>query len=323
MKKEQLLKNYKSMFLLRRMEEELVKYYYDNKVMSFVHFYVGQEAVAVGVCSELSLEDCAFGNHRSHGHYLAKGGDPRKMVSELLGKKNGCCAGKGGSMHMIDRTVNFKGSTPILGSVAPISAGHALGQNLKGEEAITVGFIGDGASEEGVVYESMNIAALFKLPWILVIENNHYSVNTKTSERRSPDHSMQTIAQGFGCVYIEANGNDFFDVNQKMQTAIEVIKTQQKPVVLECKVYRHMAHSAPICDDKVGYRKPDDNPENRQKNDSVKNMRQQMLDLYDFDENMLRFVENEVEVIVKDAIEFAVADEYPHKDEMNKDVYHV
>jgi len=319
MNKEQILQAYKKMFLIRRIEEDLVKHYFENKIMSFVHFYIGQEAVAVGVCENLNHEDNAFGNHRSHGHYLAKGGDPNRMVAELLGKVTGCCRGKGGSMHMIDRSVNFVGSTPILGSVAPISAGSALTQKLNNSENITVSFFGDGASEEGVVYETINFASLFKLPLLLVVENNLYSVMSKLKDRRSESHNLEKIVDGFGAKYYKADGNDFFDVYNKAKAAIENIKTNKQPSVLECITFRHMAHSAPICDDKIGYRDID-KMEDRQKHDSVKNLRTELLKEYSKTE--IESVENEINANIKSAIDFGVTSPYPPHEDLYKDVYH-
>lgn len=310
---------YKKMFLIRRMEEALIKYYFDNKVMSFVHFYVGQEAVAVGVCDNLKHEDNVLGNHRSHGHYLAKGGDPRAMTAELLGKVTGCCRGKGGSMHMIDKSVNFIGSTPILGSVAPISAGSALSQKILNSDNITVSFFGDGASEEGVVYETINFAALFKLPLLLVIENNLYSVMSKLGDRRSPKYDVSKIVDGLGASYFKADGNDYFDVYEKTKMAIDVIKNEGRPCVLECQVFRHMAHSAPITDDKIGYREID-TPENREKEDSVKKLRKYLLQYYSEDEILK--IEDEINIIVKDAVDFAVESPLPDKKELFTDVYY-
>ena len=172
---------YKKMTLIRIAEQEIAALYLREKIMSFIHFYVGQEAVAVGVCSALKPEDKVLGNHRSHGHYLAKGGDLKRMICELLGKEYGSSHGKGGSMHMIDRSVNFVGSTPILGSAVPLAAGTAFEQKYRKTDGVTAVFFGDGAFEEGGVYETLNLAALFKLPLILVVENNLFAVNWPNS----------------------------------------------------------------------------------------------------------------------------------------------
>jgi pyruvate dehydrogenase E1 component alpha subunit len=314
-----LLAAYKRMLLIRRMEEALIDYYFKNKVMSFVHFYVGQEAVAVGVCDALSPGDKVLGNHRSHGHYLAKGGDPGRMVAELLGRSTGCCGGNGGSMHMIDKSVNFIGSTPILGSVAPISAGSALTQKLKKSPHITASFFGDGASEEGVVYETLNFAALFKLPLLLVVENNLYSVMSKLHDRRSADHDLGKIARGFGMQYLRADGNDYLDVSRKAKSLVAGIKADQKPALLECITFRHMAHSAPICDDKIGYREID-TPENRTREDSVLKLEKIIVGLGG--EADLKSIQTEVEAVVSRAMEFGVESPYPEQSEIFKHVYH-
>ena len=319
MNAEDKLKAYERMYLLRKMEEELVEYYRLNKVMSFVHFYIGQEAVAVGVCDALQHEDRVFGNHRSHGHYLAKGGDPNKMVAECLGKATGCCRGKGGSMHMIDKSVNFIGSTPILGSVAPISAGSALQQKLTSSQSITVAFYGDGASEEGVVYETMNFSALFKLPLLLIVENNFYSVMSRLKDRRSENYNLQKIAEGFGLKYLRADGNDYLDVNEKAKAAVDSIKNHNQPVVLECITFRHMAHSAPIKDDAAGYREVD-TIDYRNREDSVFRMRSDLVS--HFSEDAIREVEQRVDGVVSDAIAFGANSPYPSQDELYKDVYH-
>lgn len=309
MLKDKLLQQYKTMSLIRNCEEILAQHFRDNRIMSFIHFYVGQEAVATGVCSELSHDDCVFGNHRSHGHYLAKGGCPKRMMAEILGKETGCCKGFGGSMHMIDKSVNFLGSTPILGSVAPIAAGSALKQKMKGEKHITCAFIGDGASEEGVVYETINLAALMDLPYLLVIENNLYSVMTKLEHRRSSRHYTRSIINGFGAHYIQCNGNSVHAVAESTKEALDYIKRYQMPVVLECMTYRHMAHSAPIFDDQVGYR-VEDTKEVRDKVDPICAVEQIWLD-NQWDIRELITVFKDTANIAKESLEFAINSPQP------------
>ncbi len=181
MSNEDLLEVYSDMFFLRTAEEKIAEYYFNNKIFSFVHFYIGQEAVAVGVSRHLSLEDRVFGNHRSHGHFLAKGGSLDRMYAEMLGRRTGCARGKGGSMHMLDKTVGFMGSTPILGSAVPIATGSAFQQKMMKEPGITVVYLGDGAAEEGIFYESLNFAALHNLPLVIVLEDNLYSIHSDNS----------------------------------------------------------------------------------------------------------------------------------------------
>jgi acetoin:2,6-dichlorophenolindophenol oxidoreductase subunit alpha len=306
---------YKKMFLIRATEEELVKLYLKNKIMSFVHFYIGQEAVAVGVCDALQKQDKALGNHRSHGHYLAKGGDLKKMISELLGKENGSSHGKGGSMHMIDKSVNFVGSTPILGSVVPLACGTAFEQKYNNKKDMTVAFLGDGAFEEGIVYETLNLAALFKLPLLLVVENNLFSTNSKLKDRRSDAHHVEKIVTGFGVAYAKADGNDYQDVLEKAKKLIADVRTGN-PAVLECKTYRHMAHSGPISEEE--YRE-EDVVEKRLEEDSVK-MRRAVLG-GGFSEKEILSAEDDIKKTVTDSIDFALNSPYPSKESLYTDLY--
>lgn len=317
--KTDLLEPYKSMLLIRIAEEEIAQYYLEHKVMSFVHFYVGQEAVAVGVCRALSKEDRVMGNHRSHGHYLAKGGDLKRMICELLGKEEGCCHGKGGSMHMTDMSVNFIGSTPILGSVVPLANGSAFEQKYSQKKTVTAVFFGDGAFEEGAVYETLNLAALFKLPLLLVVENNLYSVNSKIKDRRSDAHDAEKIVSGFGVKYVRADGNDFEDVFEKAKMFVVGMREGAGPAVLECHTYRHMAHSAPIFDDASGYRE-EDVLEKRLEKDSVKKVRKQLLQ-QGASEGGLAKVENDMRAYVRECIAYAVAARYPAKEKLYTDLY--
>lgn len=310
------LQAYKKMFLIRTAEQEIANLYLREKIMSFVHFYVGQEAVAVGVCDALETADKVLGNHRSHGHYLAKGGDLKRMICELLGKENGLARGKGGSMHMIDTSVNFVGTTPILGSVVPLSCGTAFEQKYHQTNGVTAAFFGDGAFEEGIVYETLNLAALFKLPLLLVVENNLFAVNSKISDRRSPEYDIEKIVTGFGVTYIRADGNDYEDVYMKAKELIETVRAG-KPAVLECVAYRHMAHSAPIFDE--GYRE-EDSVENRQEKDSVLKVRRSLLQS-GMTEEKVAVIEDEIKKTVADSIQFAIDSPYPAKETLYTDLY--
>lgn len=304
------------MLLIRTAEQELADFYLKNKIMSFVHFYVGQEAVAVGVCDALKKDDKVLGNHRSHGHYLAKGGDLKKMVCELLGKENGLARGKGGSMHMIDKSVNFVGTTPILGSVVPLSCGTAFEQKYNKKDGITVAFFGDGAFEEGIVYETLNLAAFFKLPLLLVVENNLFAVNSKLNDRRSPNYDIEKIVTGFGVKYVRADGNDYHDVFKKAKNLVEEVRTGA-PAVLECITYRHMAHSAPIFDE--GYR-GEDVLEKRHEEDPIKKIKQVLLKDGILEEELIK-IEDDTKKTVLESIKFAMDSKYPPKESLYTNLY--
>lgn len=305
------------MVLIRTAGQELVDFYLKNKIMSMVHFYIGQEAVAVGVCDALEKDDRALGNHRSHGHYLAKGGDLNRMICEIFGKENGCAKGMGGSMHMIDKSVGFVGSSPVLGSIAPIAAGAAFEQKYNKKNDVSVGFIGDGSSEEGVVYETMNLAALFRLPFLLVIENNLHAINTRIHERRDVNHNSEKIVTGLGLKYLKADGNDYQDVFKKAKTLVSSIRAGNGPAVLECVTYRHMAHSTPLFDE--GYRE-EDVLEKRQEKDSIKKMKQLLFE-NGISEEELDSIEKSSLATVRESIQFAVDSKYPSKENLYKNLY--
>ena len=305
-----LIDVFRQLVLLRVAEEELANLFLRKKIFSFIHFYVGQEAVAVGVSTALSSSDYALGNHRSHGHYLAKGGNLRQMFCEILGKVEGSSSGKGGSMHMIDRAKGFMGSSPILGSITSIAAGSAFVQKHNKLKNVTVAYIGDGASEEGGFYETLNLAALFKLPLMIVIENNLYSVNSKILDRRSPAYSSEKIVNGFGLAYSKADGNNVQDVYEKSRHLLRGVRNGQ-PAVLECEVFRHMAHSAPLFDDAQGYRDIDP-PNIRAKSDCITNLREQLV-MDGISEKKLDDIINEVRNLVLQEINYAMSSSYPEQ----------
>lgn len=314
-----LLEAYKGMLLVRIAEEELVKLYLEQKLFSMVHFYIGQEAVAVGVCNQLGPDDKVLSTHRSHGHYLAKGGNLRDMICELLGKANGVTRGKGGSMHLIDKSKNFIGSFSILGSTVPIAAGVAFEKKYNKKKGVVVGFMGDGASEEGIVYETYNLAALYNLPILFVIENNSWSVNSNIADRRSKRYDIKTITKGFGLSYLRADGNDYQDVSSKATILLKEVRAG-KPAILECFTYRHMAHSTPLMDDKNGHRR-EDTLKRRLERDSIKLMRKQLLS-GGTAEKTLQKIENGTRAEVLKAIKFAEASPYPAKKEIYTDIFY-
>lgn len=267
-----LLKAYRLMTRIRLAEQAIADDFLKNKIFSFLHLSIGQEAVAVGLALACQTEDRFFGNHRSHAHYLAKEGDLYRMFAEIYGKADDCCKGKGGSMHMLDRSAHFMGSTPILGSVVPIATGSAFQQKASGSPYVTVCFFGDGASEEGVVYESVNLAAVMKLPVIFVIENNLYAVSSDERVRRSPKYSAGNVYSGLGAGFFNTNGNSFTATYLTAKTARKYVQDFQAPAVIEARVFREMAHSGPIKDEN----RTVDIPEVRHAEDPIKNIREHL-----------------------------------------------
>jgi len=298
MDNKELLKGYREMLFIRRLEEKLVEHYLEKRIMSFVHFSIGMEGSAVSVCSNLGKDDQVFGGHRGHAIYLAKGGNPGEMVAEMLGKQSGCSKGFGGSMHLVDKRVNFMGTTPILGPAASIGCGAALAKKLKKENGIVVSFIGDGASEQSEFYSTLNFAALHDLPFLVVIENNLFSVNSPLSVRRSPRRSTKGIVESFGCKYFRADGNNFQDSNHIAKEAIRITRSGM-PTVLEMKVFREKAHSAPINEEKY---RVEDTKEKRDGQDPVKRLK---YHLEFFGEDLTK-IEEQVELEAAAAMEFGI-----------------
>ena len=246
---------YYSMLRIRRVEEALADRYAEQEMRCPMHLCIGQEAIAVGVCAALSGDDVMFSNHRAHGHYLAKGGNLNAMVAELYGRSTGCCGGRGGSMHLIDLEVGFMGATPIVGGTVPLAVGSAWAASLKDEKRVSVVFFGDGCFEEGVVHESLNFAALHKLPIIFVCENNGFSVYTRLAERQ-PDRPIYRLAEAYGIDAYTGDGNDVEEVLSIARTAVDSARQGKGPQFIELKAYRWREHCGPDFDDGLNYRSP-------------------------------------------------------------------
>jgi TPP-dependent pyruvate/acetoin dehydrogenase alpha subunit len=246
------------MLYIRLVEEEIARIYPEQEMRCPVHLSIGQEAIAAGTCAHLSPEDAVLSNHRSHGHYLAKGGSLKRMIAELYGRETGCCNGKSGSMHLVDLSQGFLGAVPIVGSCIPIATGVAFGTKLKKQDTITAVFFGDGTVEEGVFHESLNFASLKKLPIVFVCENNFFSVYSPLSVRQPPDREICSLAKSHGIMSFHGDGNDVLEVYRLMKKAIEIIRGGNGPVFLELKTYRWREHCGPYYDNNIGYRTEDE-----------------------------------------------------------------
>lgn len=239
---------------IRAVEETIAKKYSEGKMRCPTHLCTGQEAIAVGVCAALRNDDFVVSTHRSHGHYLAKGGDLKKMLAEIYGKATGCSGGKGGSMHLIDESVGFMGSTSIVGGTIPIGTGLGLSIKLNGTDQVSCVFFGDGATEEGVFYESLNFAVLKGLPLLYICENNFYSVYSPLHVRQPSGRNIFEMARCFGIESSKGDGNDVIDVYSIVSQSVDYIRTQGKPIFLEFTTYRWHEHCGPNFDNDIGYR---------------------------------------------------------------------
>ncbi len=233
---------------IRMIEEAIADRYAQQKMRCPVHLSIGQEAVAVGVSAHLKKTDYAVSGHRAHAHYLAKGGDLKKMVAEIYGKASGCCGGRGGSMHLVDLTVGFLGSTPIVGGSIPIGVGAALAAQMKREERLVAIFFGEGSTEEGVFAESLNFAALKKLPVLFVCENNLYSVYSPLEVRQPRERSIPLIAEAHGIFALQGDGNCLDKVSTLTEKAVDHIRKGRGPALLELATYRFREHCGPDLD---------------------------------------------------------------------------
>jgi TPP-dependent pyruvate/acetoin dehydrogenase alpha subunit len=245
---------YRSMLKIRRVEERIQALYPQGDMRCPTHFSIGQEAVAAGVCRNLRREDYVISAHRSHAHYIGKGGDLRAMFAELYGKVDGCASGKGGSMHLIDLSVNFLGCVPIVGSTIPIGVGASFGTMLQDRSAVTVVFFGDAATETGVFHESINFAAVHRLPVLFVCENNLYSVNTPLDVRQPPNRTIAEMVRGHGIRTSQHDGQLVETVDAAAAEIIAHNRDAGGPALLEFMTYRWLEHCGPLGDIHLGYR---------------------------------------------------------------------
>ena len=248
-----LLQLYQQMLRIRRSEEAIAERYQQQQMRCPTHLCIGEEAIAVGICAHLSVQDKVFSNHRGHGHYLAKGGDLPRMLAELYGFAEGCCGGRGGSMHLSDLSAGFIASTPIVGGTVPVACGYAWAEQFKKSGNLVVIFFGDGCFEEGVMHETLNFAVLKKLPLLFVCENNQYSVMTPLAERQ-PKREIYKIAAAHGMPAVSGDGNRVDEVFTLAQSAVNQIRAGQGPQFLELHTHRWPEHCGPNEDDELGYR---------------------------------------------------------------------
>ena len=253
-KKNNKIKLYYEMLRIREIEKTIAEKYNEWEMRCPVHLSIGQEAVAVGVCQNLKKNDEIVTAHRCHAHYLAKGGSLKSMISELYGKETGCAKGLGGSMHLIDLRAGVSAAVPIVGSTIPIGTGIAWANKIKKSGKIVAIFFGDGATEEGVFFESLDFAALHRLPVLFVCENNEYSVYSHISKRQSKKRNITSISESLGVKSLKLNGNSIEEVFLKSKDIINKMRKNSKPYLIELKTFRAVEHCGPNNDDNLNYR---------------------------------------------------------------------
>jgi pyruvate dehydrogenase E1 component alpha subunit len=306
---------YRGLWLIRRAEEKIAELYPQQEMRCPVHLCIGQEAIAVGVCDVLRPTDCVFSTHRSHGHYLAKGGNLAAMLGELYGREMGCSGGNGGSMHLIDLAVNFLGAAPILGATCALAVGAAFGWQMRGEDRVTVAFMGDAAVEEGVVYEAMNFAALHQVPVVLVCENNGLSTCSPLSARQPQGRALHELAGAIGLRTASGNGNDVIEVRRVAADAVQHARSGHGPVFLEFSTYRWREHCGPSYDFQLGYRQESE-LEVFRRNDPIELLRQQMVSAGAWDTAVVERDRAEIERQIERAVAEARSAPFPPIDRL-------
>jgi len=251
---DQLLDGWEMMLRIRRAEEAVARMVESGEAKCPCHLYIGQEAIAAGVSAALEREDSVWGGHRSHGHYLAKGGSLERMFAEILGRASGCSAGRGGSMHLAAAELGILGTVPIVAATVPLAVGAGMAYKLRGEQRVAVSFFGDGTLEEGHVHESMNLAALYRLPVIFVCENNLYSSHLHWTERRVSDNLDRT-GEFHSIPSSRVDGNDVVAVYEAAREAVERARAGGGPSFFECRTFRWRGHVGASYDLDVGVKR--------------------------------------------------------------------
>ncbi|MCO2562238.1 thiamine pyrophosphate-dependent dehydrogenase E1 component subunit alpha [Pseudomonas aeruginosa] len=314
---DQLLHAYRVMRTIRAFEERLHVEFATGEIPGFVHLYAGEEASAAGVMAHLRDDDCIASTHRGHGHCIAKGVDVHGMMAEIYGKKTGVCQGKGGSMHIADLEKGMPGANGIVGAGAPLAAGAALAAKLKGSDAVAVAFFGDGGSNEGAVFEAMNLASVWNLPCLFVAENNGYAEATAANWSVACDHIADRAA-GFGMPGVTVDGFDFFAVHEAAGAAIERARAGEGPSLIEVKLTRYYGHFE---GDAQTYRDPDEVKHYRETRDCLKQFRERTCHAGLLSASDLDAIDAEVEARIEDAVQRAKNDPKPEPDDLLRDVY--
>ncbi|MBX7139053.1 MAG: pyruvate dehydrogenase (acetyl-transferring) E1 component subunit alpha [Oligoflexia bacterium] len=295
---------YRQMLRIRRFEEEAARLYTERKIGGFLHLYIGEEAVAVGAASVMEPQDYVMTAYRCHGHYLARGGSAREGMAELLGKETGCAKGRGGSMHFYDLEKRFMGGWGIVGAQVPLAAGIAFAQNYTDSDAVTLCYLGDGAINIGAFHEGLALSALWRLPVVYVIENNHFAMGTPL-EKTAPIDDLSLRALGYPMARDTVDGHDIFAVRSTMHTAIRRAREKKLPTLIEAKTYRYRGHSMA---DPAKYRTAEEVDQWKAR-DPIKTLGEKLESL-----GMTAAksrIDSEVEAEIQDAVEFAESSAMP------------
>ncbi len=314
---EEFLAHYRDMLLIRRFEEKAGQMYGMGLIGGFCHLYIGQEAVVIGMQAAITPDDAVITSYRDHGHMLACGMEARGVMAELTGRRGGYSKGKGGSMHMFSREKGFFGGHGIVGAQVPLGTGIAFGKKYRNEDSVALTYLGDGAVNQGQVYEAFNMASLWKLPVVYVIENNKYGMGTSI-ERASARTDLYQRGQAYGIPGMQVDGMDVLAVKEAGKKAVAHARGGKGPYILEMLTYRYRGHSM---SDPAKYRSKEEVQKVRQEQDPIEGLKARILDLGLVDADQLKQIDREVKAIVSEATEFAQNSPEPDPSELTTDVY--
>ena len=306
------------MQLIRRFEEKAAEMYALGKIGGFLHLYIGQEAVAVGAMSTLRPDDYAIAGYREHGHILAKGGDPRRVMAELFGRRDGVSKGKGGSMHMFDREINFLGGHAIVGGYLPIAAGVGFAIRYEDRDRVILCFFGDGSVPQGEFHESLNLAALWKLPVVFICENNRYAMGTAI-QRALAQTDISKFAAAYAMPGEACDGMDVLAVRDCVGRAVARARASKTPTLVEARTYRFRGHS--MRDPAAAVYRTKDEVEEEKRRDPIVGLRARLRETGALDEAAWHALAERVEARVNDAVAFADASPEPPAEWLTADVY--
>ncbi len=312
----ELLDYYRQMLLIRRFEERAGQLYGMGLIGGFCHLYIGQEAVVVGLQAAITADDCVITGYRDHGHMLACGMDPRGVMAELTGRSGGYSKGKGGSMHMFSREKNFYGGHGIVGAWVPLGTGLAFAEKYNGTNNVVLTYFGDGAANQGQVYESFNMAELWSLPVVFVVENNQYAMGTSVT-RSSAQTELYRRGESFSIQGKQVDGMDVLAVKEAGDWAVEHCRDGNGPILLEMKTYRYRGHSM---SDPAKYRSREEVRRVREERDPIDHARALILEARLADEDALKEIDREVREVVAEAAAFAQESPEPGPSELHTDV---
>ena len=315
--REEALEAYRIMKTIREFEERLHLEFQTGEIPGFVHLYAGEEAIATGVCSHLGPEDRIASTHRGHGHCIAKGCDVAGMMAEIYGKKTGLCGGKGGSMHIADLEKGMMGANGIVGGGPPLACGAALAARQLGTKTVAIAFVGDGGSNQGTTLESLNLASVWKLPCIFVVENNGYAEATSVKYSTACEN-IADRAVGFGMPGVVVDGHDFFSVREAAGAAVERARQGGGPSLIECKVNRYFGHFE---GDAQTYRGKDEVKRLREERDCIEHFTEEVTSARLLTPADLAAVDDEVAHLIEDSVVRAKAAPKPGREDLLTDVY--